>query len=142
MIVTTGCFDIFHNGHRSLIKKMVSLGTISNKRLIIMMNSDESVARLKGVGRPVNTYLSRREAIKKEFPFISVLEFNHEEELASTYRSMRRVILVKGAEYAGSSTQGITGYDEIVSRGGVVVFVPREVEISTTSIINKAEHGI
>ena len=129
IVFTNGCFDILHKGHEDLIKKSNSYGD----KLVIGLNSDESVQRLKGMGRPIQNELDRKRALLDTGYVEKVYIFNNNTPL-DLILLIKPDILVKGGDYAPNE---IVGYEEVVSSGGKIKIVPLTPGYSTTSIIEK-----
>ncbi len=129
VVMTNGCFDILHAGHVSYLEKAKKLG----HRLIVAVNSDDSVARIKGKNRPVNT-LEKRMAVLCALSAVDwVVPFTQDtpEQLIGL---VLPDILVKGGDY---EPQQIVGYDFVTENGGEVKVLDYEAGCSTSGIINK-----
>ena len=125
VIFTNGCFDILHRGHATYLQKAKELGDI----LILGLNSDESIRRLKGVGRPINSLEDRAFLIGALESIDFVVPFSED----TPYKLIELVkpnILVKGADYRGAEVVGSDIADEVV----LIDFVAGK---STTSLIEK-----
>jgi D-beta-D-heptose 7-phosphate kinase / D-beta-D-heptose 1-phosphate adenosyltransferase len=94
IVFTNGCFDILHAGHLSLLHRAAALGDF----LVVAINADESVRRLKGPERPINTQLDRAELLGGLSCVGAVVIFDEDTEL-NAVRAVRPDVLVKGAEY-------------------------------------------
>ena len=129
VVFTNGCFDLLHSGHVTLLEVAVGEGDL----LIVGLNSDSSVRRLKGEGRPVQPEVARAEALLKieEVNVVTIFSENTPLELID---SIKPDVLVKGGDY---SRDEIVGADIVLSRGGEVVRVPLLEGISTTRIIKE-----
>ncbi len=128
-VFTNGCFDIIHAGHVAYLKAARALGD----RLIVGLNSDDSVRRLKGDTRPVNE-LNDRMAVLSSLSFVDeVIPFDEDTPL-ELIKKVHPDILVKGGDY---DIDSIVGADEVRSWGGEVRVIPFVEGKSTTSIINK-----
>lgn len=127
IVFINGCFDIFHAGHARLLKKAAELGDF----LYVGLNSDDSVRRLKGAGRPACPLDMRCEVLLSIRYVDCVLVFE-EDTPEKLIESIRPDILVKGAEWINRE---VAGAEFVRSYGGKVVFLPREVEVSTTKIL-------
>lgn len=129
IVFTNGCFDILHRGHLVYLAKAADLGT----HLIIGLNSDASVKRIKGAERPINKEYDRAFAL-------ACLSFTHlvvvfdEDTPANLIEVIKPDILVKGGDYVAES---IVGYKETIARGGSVEIIPFTTGYSTTSLIEK-----
>jgi D-beta-D-heptose 7-phosphate kinase/D-beta-D-heptose 1-phosphate adenosyltransferase len=128
IIMTNGCFDILHAGHVSYLTNAKALGT----RLIVAVNSDASVTRLKGEGRPVNPS-DRRMAVLAGLGAVDwVVEFS-EDTPQRVIAHILPDVLVKGGDY---NVEDIAGGTEVIANGGEVKVLNFEQGISTTDIIN------
>lgn len=126
---TNGCFDILHEGH------IFSLNQAANEAdyLIIGVNSDESVKKLKGPDRPINNELSRSLLLSNLAVVDAVVVFNEDTPLALINALMPNVI-VKGGDY---TIDQIVGSKEVIAHGGKVIINPIVEGFSTTGIIEK-----
>ena len=133
IVMTNGCFDIIHAGHVEYLKAARELGD----RLLIVVNEDESVFRLKGENRPVNSLKNRMSVLAalSSSDWISSFSEDTPEEIIAL---VKPDILVKGADY---SQEEIVGADFVGSYGGEVVTIPFETECSTSDIIKKIQAG-
>ena len=125
VVFTNGCFDILHAGHIKYLNKAKKLGEI----LIIGLNSDNSVKRLKGKTRPINSQNSRA-LLLSALEFVDFVVIFDEDTPLNLIEKIRPDILVKGADYAGKEVVGSNIAKE-------VVLVDFEDGFSTTNIINK-----
>lgn len=129
IIFTNGCFDIIHAGHISYLNEAKALGDL----LIVGLNSDESVSRLKGKDRPIVNETDRAYILANLKPVDYVVLFNED----TPYELIKKIkpdILVKGADYEGKS---IAGSDIVESSGGKTVLIKFVKGKSTTEIIKK-----
>ena len=129
IIFTNGCFDILHRGHATYLQQAKELGDV----LILGLNSDESIRRLKGEDRPINTLEDRAFLIGALESIDFVVPFYED----TPYELIKRIkphILVKGADYAGKEVIGADIADEVK----LIDFVEGK---STTSIICKINGG-
>ena len=127
IVFTNGCFDLFHKGHRDLIKQSFSFGDI----LMVGLNSDKSVKRLKGKDRPIQNEFERKSALINTGYVNEVYIFDDDTPL-ELIKLIKPDILVKGGDYAPNK---IVGYEEVISSGGEIKIVPLTPGFSTTSII-------
>ena len=129
IVFTNGCFDILHAGHVSYLREAKKLGDI----LVIGLNSDDSIKRLKGNDRPINS-LEDRETVLLALGFVDyVVPFDTDTPL-DLIKAIMPDVLVKGGDY---KAEDIVGAKEVISNGGevkVLDFVPGK---STTGIIEK-----
>ncbi|OGF44417.1 MAG: hypothetical protein A2452_06100 [Candidatus Firestonebacteria bacterium RIFOXYC2_FULL_39_67] len=130
IVFTNGCFDIIHVGHTRYLKAARKLGDV----LIIAVNSDASVKRLKGPGRPVNNENDRME-ILSEFPFVDLVVLFKKDTPYDTIKAVLPHVLVKGGDW---SVESIVGGDLVKNAGGKVFNIPLIKNKSTTNIIKKA----
>ena len=127
IVFTNGCFDLLHKGHRDLIKQSFSFGDI----LIVGLNSDKSVKRLKGKDRPIQNEFERKNTLLNTGYVNEVYIFDDDTPL-ELINLIKPDILVKGGDYAPNE---IVGYEEVTSLGGEIKIVPLTPGFSTTSII-------
>ena len=129
IIMTNGCFDIIHTGHVRYLSKAKSLGDY----LVIAVNDDESVKRLKGNGRPINTLEDRMLVLNSLASVNLVIPFSQDtpEEIIS---SVNPDVLVKGGDY---KEENIAGAESVRKSGGEVVIVPFDEGYSTSLILKK-----
>lgn len=128
IIFTNGCFDILHYGHIDYLSKAADFGT----KLIIGLNSDISVKRLKGNSRPINNESARALLLASLFFVDAIIIFNEDtpEKLINT---VCPDILVKGGDY---KIENIVGADFVICNGGKVEIIPFVDGFSSTNIIN------
>ena len=130
IVFTNGCFDIIHAGHVDYLEKAKSLGDV----LIVGLNSDESVRRIKGKDRPVNTQEHRKRVLEALKPVDLVIIFD-EDTPERLIKLIKPDVLVKGGDW---SIENIVGADFVRSYGGEVITIDFVYDISTTKIIEKA----
>ncbi len=126
---TNGCFDILHLGHLEVLTKSKEFGD----RLIVAVNSDESVRKLKGEERPINDFQTRSNMLAS-FSFVDyVVEFSDD-----TPKKLIQIIkpdfLIKGGDY---KKKNIVGNDIVSSYGGETIIIPLIDGLSSTNTINK-----
>ena len=133
IVFTNGCFDILHIGHIRYLKKAKELGDI----LIVGLNSDNSVKRLKGEERPINGELERAEMLLalKSVDYVVIFEEDTPYNLIST---ILPDILVKGGDWKEDE---IVGSDIVKKHGGKVFSLPYIEGKSTTNIIKKIKES-
>ncbi len=124
---TNGCFDILHFGHASLLERARALCD----RLVVGLNGDASVARLKGPGRPVNPEADRAALLLALRSVDAVVVFD-EDTPYDLIAALEPDLLVKGADYA---PEAVVGADLVTARGGEVRTLALETGRSTTSIL-------
>ncbi len=128
IVMTNGCFDILHAGHVSYLANAAKLGT----RLIVAVNDDASVTRLKGPGRPVNP-VDRRMAVLSGLGAVDWVVSFSEDTPQRIIANILPNTLVKGGDY---KIEDIAGGEEVMAAGGDVKVLNFEEGISTTKIIN------
>src|SRR5262249_45012943 len=128
VVFTNGCFDILHSGHVDLLRRARALGDA----LVVAINSDASVARLKGSDRPIFPELERGELLDGLEIVDFVCSFDQDTPL-ETILLVRPDILVKGSDW----TDNIVGQREVEGWGGTVVALPLIEGRSTTGIIER-----
>ncbi len=129
IVFTNGCFDIIHAGHVQYLAEAADLGDV----LILGLNSDESVKRLKGEKRPINTQYDRKLVLEALSSIDYVFIFN-EDTPYDLIESINPDILVKGGDW---SPEQIVGSDIVLSNGGQVLSLSFKSGNSTTSILEK-----
>lgn len=129
VVFTNGCFDIFHPGHHHLLTQAKALGDI----LVIGLNADESVQRLKGSERPVNKE-NKRASLLAEKEYVDYVILFQEDTPLKLIQIVRPNILVKGGDYIEKE---IVGYEFVTSYGGKVKTIPLLKGFSTTKLIEK-----
>ena len=127
IVFTNGCFELLHQGHMALLQEAAALGDV----LIVGLNSDDSVSRLKGPGRPVRNQDDRARVLVGISGVDAVLVFNEDTPL-ELIRRIRPDVLVKGADYEKNE---VVGADFVESYGGKVVLVPIVPGYSTSDAI-------
>jgi D-beta-D-heptose 7-phosphate kinase / D-beta-D-heptose 1-phosphate adenosyltransferase len=133
VVFTNGCFDILHAGHISLLEQARGEGDA----LVVGVNSDASVKRIKGEARPVIGEKERAEALLALECVDHVVIYDEDTPLA-TINAIRPDVLVKGADWA---IDEIVGRKEVEGWGGRVVRIALVPDRSTTALIQKAEGG-
>lgn len=128
VVFTNGCFDILHAGHIDLLSHARSLGDV----LVVAINSDTSVARMKGVNRPIIPEHERAEILAGIECVDFVGTFDDDNPLQAILE-IHPDVLVKGADWMSN----IVGQREVESWGGSVVTVPLVEGLSTTSIVER-----
>ena len=129
IIFTNGCFDLVHRGHVEVLANTADLGD----RLIIGLNSDTSIYKLKGEKRPIIDENSRA-ILLASLQFIDAIVLFSE---ATPYKLIEAIlpdILAKGGDY---KVEEVTGHELVLRNGGEVILVPFIHGFSTTNIINK-----
>lgn len=129
IVFSNGCFDILHRGHVDYLSKAADLGDI----LIVGINTDASVHRIKGTTRPINDEYSRA-LIVASLSFVSAVVLFDEDTPYELIRKIQPDILVKGNDY---QPEEIVGYDVVMAKGGEVVTIPLVQGYSTTQMEQK-----
>lgn len=129
IVFTNGCFDILHAGHLDLLSKAARLGDI----LIVGVNADASVRRLKGEERPVNDEAFRAQLLSHLQMVDSVVVFEEDTPL-ELIRSINPDILVKGGDY---QAEDVVGYEDVSAAGGRVEIIPLVEGLSTSALIDR-----
>ncbi|MCS7171326.1 MAG: D-glycero-beta-D-manno-heptose 1-phosphate adenylyltransferase [Aquificaceae bacterium] len=129
VVFTNGCFDILHAGHVHYLKKAKDLGDI----LVVGLNSDESIRRIKGPKRPILPQSMRAYLLDglRSVDYVVIFEEDTPEKLI---KAIRPHVLVKGADWA---PKDIVGADFVLSYGGKVHSIELEFHVSTSSIIKR-----
>ncbi len=130
VVFTNGCFDILHVGHARLLRKAAECGDV----LVVGLNSDASVRRLKGPTRPINDQDSRAELLAALECVDVVAVFDDDTPLAMI-EAIRPDVLVKGGDYR---PEEVVGRAEVEADGGRLVLIPLVEGHSTTNLIRKA----
>lgn len=128
-VFTNGCFDIVHPGHTRYLASARALGDF----LVVAVNSDRSVAQIKGPNRPILSEDIRSEVLAALACVDSVFVFDEDNPLR-IIQYLLPDILVKGGDWAEAD---IIGADVVKKSGGKVVRIPFEGEFSTTGVIEK-----
>jgi D-beta-D-heptose 7-phosphate kinase/D-beta-D-heptose 1-phosphate adenosyltransferase len=134
IVATNGCFDILHPGHIHYLRQARALGD----RLIVLVNSDDSVRRLKGPERPINTLEHRMEMLAALECVDWVIPFEGDTP-ESLLCQLLPNILVKGGDYPDPTK--IAGHDCVVANGGEVKILRFVAGCSTTNIIKKIQNS-
>ena len=129
VVFTNGCFDLLHAGHVDYLQKSKNLGNV----LVVGLNSDISVRRLKGAGRPVNNQEDRALVLAGLASVDYVLIFE-EDTPYKLIKGLEPDILVKGGDW---SVERIIGRDVVWDRGGQVQSIPLLKGYSSTAIIER-----
>lgn len=126
---TNGCFDLLHRGH----VKLLAEARAACDRLVVGLNSDASVRRLKGEGRPINPADGRAEVLAalEAVDLVAVFEEDTPLELI---KRVRPAVLVKGADY---KREDVVGHDVVEQAGGTVVLVDLVPGHSTTAMVKR-----
>lgn len=133
IVMTNGCFDVLHVGHVRYLEQAAALGD----RLVVAVNTDASVQRLKGMGRPVNTLPDRMEVLQRLASVDWVVAFD-EDTPRDLIAAVLPDVLVKGGDYEVSA---IAGADEVLAAGGQVLTLPFHEGHSTTAMLARGAGG-
>lgn len=133
VVFTNGCFDILHRGHVEYLAKAASKG----QKLVLGLNTDASVSRIKGPLRPVVNQ-DARAILLAAISFIDLVVLFDEETPYELIKLLQPNILVKGSDY---NPESIVGYDIVIARGGRVETIDFVEGFSTTSLIEKIKKG-
>lgn len=134
IVMTNGCFDILHAGHIQYLLQAQALG----KRLIVAVNDDNSVKRLKGSARPLNSLMERMTILAALRTVDWVISFS-EDTPARLINLVKPDVLVKGGDYR---PEQIAGADDVIANGGQVIILDFRPDCSTTNIIKKLEESV
>ncbi|WP_345204620.1 PfkB family carbohydrate kinase [Fodinibacter luteus] len=133
LVATGGCFDLLHAGHVQLLEEARALGD----RLVVMLNSDASVHRLKGPGRPVQTVHDRARVLLGLSCVDDVVVFDDDDPRAAL-RRLRPDVWVKGGDYTAAE---LPEAPVVRSWGGRVVILPTLAGRSTTAVLHSIRTG-
>lgn len=129
IVFTNGCFDILHLGHIDYLARAANHGDV----LIVGLNTDESVHRLKGGNRPIQDEISRA-MVLASLRFVNYVVFFGEDTPYELIKTIQPNVLVKGADY---KPEDIVGYDIVKAHKGKVVTIDYLEGYSTTAIEKK-----
>ena len=129
VVFTNGVFDLLHPGHVRYLREAASLGDV----LIVGLNTDASVRRNKGAGRPITPELERAEIVGA-LECVSAVALFDEDTPARIIQAVQPDILVKGADWPADQ---IVGRETVEARGGKVVRIAVEQGHSTTAILDR-----
>ena len=131
VVFTNGCFDLVHQGHVDYLSRARDLGDL----LVVGLNSDASVRRLKGSGRPISNQTSRARVLAA-FTFVDYVVVFEEDTPIKLIEAIKPDILVKGGDY---NRDNVVGADFVESYGGrleLIALVPGE---STTNLVERSK---
>ena len=131
IVFTNGCFDIIHKGHVTYLNEAKKLGDL----LVIGLNSDASVKRLKGSERPINNEWDRQ-YVMGQLKAVDFVEIFHEDTPLNLILKVKPKVLVKGGDW---KIDQIVGAKEVIESGGEVFSLQFVDGYSTTSIIHKIQ---
>ena len=129
VVFTNGCFDILHAGHVTYLEQARAQGD----RLIVAVNDDASVSRLKGPGRPINS-VDRRMAVLAGLGAVDWVVCFPEDTPENLLAQVKPDILVKGGDYG---VDQVVGADLVTAYGGIVKVLGLVENSSTTAIVEK-----
>jgi D-beta-D-heptose 7-phosphate kinase/D-beta-D-heptose 1-phosphate adenosyltransferase len=130
---TNGCFDILHPGH----VKVLTAARAACDRLIVGLNSDASVKRLKGEGRPVQNERARAEVLAA-LEAVDLIAIFEEDTPIKLINAIRPSVLVKGGDY---TREQVVGHEIVEAHGGEILLVEVLPGFSTTSLVERARGG-
>jgi len=131
IVFTNGCFDLLHLGHVDYLEKARQLGD----KLVLGLNTDASISRIKGPSRPLQDEMSRAR-VMASLLFVDAVVLFDEDTPLELIKAVQPDILVKGDDY---SVENIVGQDIVTAKGGEVKTVPLVKGYSTTNIVKKIE---
>lgn len=129
IVFTNGCFDILHPGHLDYLSRAADMGNV----LIVGLNSDSSVKKIKGSSRPINNE-NDRALILASLSFIKAVVLFEEETPYELIKATNPDILIKGSDY---NIDKIIGYDIVKAKGGEIITIDFVEGYSTSSLIEK-----
>lgn len=132
VVFTNGCFDILHSGHVNYLSKAKQLGDY----LVIGLNTDASVRRLKGSERPIN-HQEDRAIVLSALKAVDFVCYFDEDTPLELIEEISPDYLVKGGDY---TLETVVGADFVINNGGEVFLIPLVEGKSTTSIIKKMKN--
>lgn len=133
IVFTNGCFDILHLGHIDYLFKASKLGD----KLIVGINTDKSIQRIKGENRPIQNEFSRT-SILASLSCVDAVVLFHEDTPKQLIELIQPNTLVKGADY---EVEDIVGSNFVIANGGSVETIPFLEGYSTSHIINSIKNG-
>ena len=133
IVFTNGCFDILHRGHIDVLAKTADLGD----KLIIGLNSDSSIRKLKEDNRPIVDEKSRA-LLLAAFSFVDAIVLFSEQTPINLIADIKPDILAKGGDY---KIEEIVGHEVVQQNGGEVITIPLTEGFSSTNIIDKIQNG-
>lgn len=131
IVFTNGCFDIIHKGHVAYLNEAKALGDL----LVLGLNSDASVKRLKGSERPINSEMDRK-FVLENLKAVDFVEIFTEDTPYNLINKIQPDILVKGGDWP---VEKIVGHDIVFAKGGNVYSLNFVDGYSTTRIIEKIQ---
>jgi D-beta-D-heptose 7-phosphate kinase/D-beta-D-heptose 1-phosphate adenosyltransferase len=134
VVFTNGCFDIIHAGHVSYLEQ----ARLCGDRLIVAVNSDTSVRRLKGSGRPINPE-ERRMAVLAGMEAVDWVVCFGEDTPLALLQALQPDLLVKGGDY--QAKEDVVGWEVVEAYGGKVQVLDMVESVSTTAIVNRIQES-
>ncbi|MDG2138722.1 MAG: adenylyltransferase/cytidyltransferase family protein [Flavobacteriales bacterium] len=132
IVYTNGCFDLIHLGHVEVLARSSDLGD----KLIVAINSDESIAKIKGTNRPIIEEESRVKQIAA-LDFVDAVILFQQDTPIKIISSITPNVITKGGDY---KTSDIVGHEIIQGNNGEVAIIPLTQGYSTTSILDKIKN--
>lgn len=129
IVFTNGCFDILHPGHAEYLSKAADLGDV----LVVGLNTDASVSRLKGPSRPILDQ-NARAMLLASLHFVTLVVLFDEPTPYELIKTVQPDVLVKGKDY---KAEEVVGYDIVTAKGGMVETIELVEGYSTSAIIQK-----
>ena len=129
IVFTNGCFDLIHLGHIELLARSSDLGDV----LIIGVNSDSSIQKLKGENRPIIEEDSRVKQLAA-LEFVDAVILFHEDTPQKLIEKIKPNVITKGGDY---KAENVVGNEVVTQKNGQVVIIPLTQGYSTTSILKK-----
>jgi D-beta-D-heptose 7-phosphate kinase / D-beta-D-heptose 1-phosphate adenosyltransferase len=129
VVFTNGCFDLLHVGHITLLEDCRRFGS----KLVLGLNTDASVRKLKGPARPIVGENERARVMAALAAVDAVVLFDEETPL-NLIRALKPDVLVKGGDY---TVETVVGHEDVIASGGRVEIVPTVEGFSTTNLVKK-----
>ena len=133
IVFTNGCFDLLHSGHIYLLQEAKKRGDI----LVVAINTDESVSRFKGPGRPIKTF-SERARIMASIDVVDYVVAFEQDTPRELIEALKPDVLIKGGDY---KIEKIAGYDAVTSYGGKVETVEFKHGLSTSNLVKSVKRA-
>lgn len=133
IVFTNGCFDLIHVGHITLLEDCLRFGS----KLVVGLNSDSSVSRLKGPSRPI-VGEAERAKVMAALASVDLVTMFDEPTPLELIRALRPAVLVKGGDY---TVETVVGHEDVLANGGRVEIVPTVEGFSTTNLVQKMIKG-
>ena len=134
IVFTNGCFDLIHKGHIKTLYEAKRIGDI----LVVGINTDESIRRIKGEDRPIMP-LDSRQAVLASLQYVDYVVPFEEDTPMNIIKQIRPNIIVKGGDYTEDE---IVGRELVINLGGFVRIIEQSPGYSTTGIINKIQKQV